>query len=150
MLVVGFPAQAFDTNCYVVAPAAGEECLVVDPGIGIEAQLDEVLAEHRLRPVAVLLTHGHLDHVFSVTPVCGAKGVPAYIHSDDRCAARGPDGDASGRRCARCSAGAWSGPSPTTCSSSPTACASSWPAWTSGVVHAPGHTEGSVMFVGDG
>jgi hydroxyacylglutathione hydrolase len=84
VLVVSFPAQAFDTNCYVLAPAAGEECLVVDPGLGIESDLDDVLREHRLRPVAVLLTHGHLDHVFAVTPVCGARGVPAYIHADDR------------------------------------------------------------------
>ncbi|MDQ1689783.1 MAG: hydroxyacylglutathione hydrolase [Frankiaceae bacterium] len=84
MLVVGFPAQAFSTNCYVVAPAAGEQCVVVDPGIGVEEQLDEVLREHRLQPVAVLLTHGHLDHTFSVTPVCGAKDIPAYIHPDDR------------------------------------------------------------------
>ena len=84
MLVRGFPAQAFDTNCYVVAPAPGEQCVVVDPGIGVDAQLDEVLREHRLQPVAVLLTHGHLDHTFSVTPVCRAKGVPAFIHPADR------------------------------------------------------------------
>lgn len=84
MLVRGFPAQAFDTNCYVVAPARGEQCVVVDPGIGVEAQLDEVLREHDLQPVAVLLTHGHLDHTFSVTPVCGARGISAYIHPADR------------------------------------------------------------------
>lgn len=84
MLVRGFPAAAFGTNCWVVAPAAGEQCVVIDPGIGVEPQLDEVLREHRLQPVAVLLTHGHLDHTFSVTPVCGAKGIPAWIHPADR------------------------------------------------------------------
>jgi glyoxylase-like metal-dependent hydrolase (beta-lactamase superfamily II) len=84
VLVRGFPAAAFDTNCWVVAPAAGEECVVIDPGIGVEAELDGVLREHNLRPVAVLLTHGHLDHTFSVTPVCGAKGIPAWIHPGDR------------------------------------------------------------------
>ncbi len=84
MLVRGFPAQAFDTNCYVVAPGPGEQCVVVDPGIGVADQLDEVLREHGLQPVAVLLTHGHLDHTFSVTPVCGAKGIPAFVHPDDR------------------------------------------------------------------
>jgi hydroxyacylglutathione hydrolase len=83
VLVVGFPAQAFATNCYVLAPAAGEECLVLDPGVGVAARLDAIVSEHRLRPVAVLLTHGHYDHVFSVTPVCGARGIPAYLHPAD-------------------------------------------------------------------
>ena len=84
MLVTGFPAEAFGTNCYVVAAGPGEQCLVVDPGIGVLDRLDEVLAQHRLQPAAVLLTHGHLDHTFSVTPVCGAKGITAYVHPADR------------------------------------------------------------------
>jgi hydroxyacylglutathione hydrolase len=83
VLVAGFPAAAFGTNCYVVAPAAGERCVVVDPGVGVAEHLDEVLSTHRLQPAAVLLTHGHIDHTFSVTPVCGANDVPAYIHPDD-------------------------------------------------------------------
>jgi glyoxylase-like metal-dependent hydrolase (beta-lactamase superfamily II) len=52
--------------------------------VGVTGQLAEVLGEHRLRPAAVLLTHGHFDHVYSVTPVCGSAGVTAYIHGDDR------------------------------------------------------------------
>jgi hydroxyacylglutathione hydrolase len=83
VLIEGLVAEAFATNCYVVASEAGSECVVVDPGIGVESRLDEVLARHRLKPVAVLLTHGHLDHTFSVAPVCGARDIPAYIHSDD-------------------------------------------------------------------
>jgi hydroxyacylglutathione hydrolase len=84
VLVAGFPAGSFAANCYVVAPAAGEECVIIDPGQDAEAGIEEILREHRLRPVAVLLTHGHLDHVWSVAPVCGAKDVPAYIHPGDR------------------------------------------------------------------
>jgi hydroxyacylglutathione hydrolase len=84
VFVRGFPAQAFDTNCWVVAPAAGEQCVVIDPGIGVEDTLDALLREFKLQPVAVLLTHGHLDHTFSVTPVCGARGIPAWIHPADR------------------------------------------------------------------
>ncbi len=84
MLVAGFPAGSWGTNCYVVAPAPGEECVVVDPGQDATPGVEEVLREHRLRPVAVLLTHGHVDHIFSVVPVCGAHGVPAYIHPGDR------------------------------------------------------------------
>lgn len=84
MLVAGFPAGVFATNCYVVAAAAGEDAVVVDPGQDATAGVEELLREHRLRPVAVLLTHGHLDHVWSVVPVCGAHDVPAYIHPADR------------------------------------------------------------------
>jgi glyoxylase-like metal-dependent hydrolase (beta-lactamase superfamily II) len=84
MLIAGFPADAFGTNCYLVAEAPGEQCLVIDPGIGVVDQLEALLAEHRLHPAAVLLTHGHLDHTFSVAPVCGARGITAYVHPDDR------------------------------------------------------------------
>ena len=84
MLIDGFPAGSFQANCYVVAPAEGEECVVVDPGQDAVAGLDAMLAKHRLKPVAVLLTHGHLDHVWSVAPVCGARDVPAWIHPADR------------------------------------------------------------------
>jgi glyoxylase-like metal-dependent hydrolase (beta-lactamase superfamily II) len=84
VLIAGFPSAVTDTNCWVVAPAVGEQCVVIDPGIGITGRLDEVIAEHRLHPVAVLLTHGHFDHTFSVLPVCQARDVPAYIHPGDR------------------------------------------------------------------
>lgn len=84
MLVQGFPSAATDTNCWVVAPGPGEQCVVIDPGYGIVPRLDEVLAEHRLHPIAVMLTHGHFDHTFSVLPVCQARDVPAYVHPADR------------------------------------------------------------------
>ncbi|MCO1653432.1 MBL fold metallo-hydrolase [Pseudonocardia humida] len=84
MLVAGFPAGSFQTNCYVVAPAAGGACIVVDPGQDAVEPLEELLVEHRLTPVAVLLTHGHFDHTFSVAPVCDGHDVPAWIHPGDR------------------------------------------------------------------
>jgi len=84
VLVTGFPAGAFAANCYVVAPARGAECVIVDPGQDAQQGIDELLLRYRLKPIAVLLTHGHIDHMWSVAPVCGAKGIPAYIHPDDR------------------------------------------------------------------
>ena len=48
------------------------------------ARWTTLLDRHRLHPAAVLLTHGHIDHTFSVVPVCEAKDVPAWIHPDDR------------------------------------------------------------------
>jgi hydroxyacylglutathione hydrolase len=84
VLVTGFPAGAFAANCYLVAPAPGEECVIIDPGQDAERGIEELLDRYRLKPIAVLLTHGHVDHMWSVAPVCGAKGIPAYVHPDDR------------------------------------------------------------------
>jgi hydroxyacylglutathione hydrolase len=84
VLVATIPAQAFGSNCYVVATGPGEQCVVIDPGVGVLDALDQVLGEHRLHPAAVVLSHGHIDHTFSVAPVCGARGITAYIHPDDR------------------------------------------------------------------
>jgi len=84
MLIAGFPAGAFAANCYVVAPGPGEQCLIVDPGQDAEPGIEEIIQRYRLQPAAVLLTHGHIDHIWSVVPVCGAKNIPAYIHPADR------------------------------------------------------------------
>lgn len=84
VLVIGFPAASFGTNCFILAPAQGEECVIVDPGIGVAGRVSELVTQFTLRPVAVLLTHGHIDHTYSVTPICGAHGVAAHIHGGDR------------------------------------------------------------------
>jgi glyoxylase-like metal-dependent hydrolase (beta-lactamase superfamily II) len=83
VLIRSFPAGAFGTNCYAVAPAAGQECVVVDPGMDAAPPLAQLLREDGLKPVAVVLTHGHLDHTFSVLPVCEGYGIPAYLHPED-------------------------------------------------------------------
>ena len=58
---------------------------MVDPGMpNVSEQLDEKLREFDLKPVAILVTHGHLDHTFSVQPLCDGYQIPAMIHSDDR------------------------------------------------------------------
>ena len=84
VLVVGFPVGAFQSNCYVLAPGEGQRCVIVDPGQDAVGGLEQQLAEHRLTPAGVLLTHGHFDHVYSAEQVCRSYGVPAWIHPDDR------------------------------------------------------------------
>ncbi len=85
MLVTNFQAQAFATNCWILATGRGQECIVVDPGMpNVSMELSLKLQEFDLKPVAILVTHGHLDHTFSVQPICDGYGIPAMIHSEDR------------------------------------------------------------------
>jgi hydroxyacylglutathione hydrolase len=84
VLVVGFPTGAFQANCYLVATGEGEPCVIVDPGQDAVEPITEALRKYRLSPVAALLTHGHFDHVFSVTPICDGNDVAAWIHPEDR------------------------------------------------------------------
>ena len=84
MLIAGFPAGPWGTNCYVVATGTGTECVVVDPGKDAAAGVAEVVREHRLKPVSVLVTHGHIDHMWCVAPVAGSYDATAYVHPADR------------------------------------------------------------------
>ena len=84
MFIATFPAGPWQTNCYVLATEKGSECVIVDPGMDAAGPVREVVTENRLQPVAVMLTHGHLDHLYSVTPVCSAYDSTCWIHPDDR------------------------------------------------------------------
>ncbi|WP_019876940.1 MBL fold metallo-hydrolase [Sporichthya polymorpha] len=145
MFVTGFPSAMFATNCFVLAPAPGEQCVVVDPGIDVIPQLDAVLAEHKLQPVAVLLTHGHLDHTFSVQPVCGARGIPAWIHPDDEELLHDP-GKALSVSLDQLFGGRRTYTEPDDVRLLTDGVAIELAGLTFSVDHAPGHTRGSVMF----
>jgi hydroxyacylglutathione hydrolase len=84
VFIAGFPAGPWGTNCYVVATGAGAECVVVDPGKDAAPGIADVVREHRLKPVSVLVSHGHIDHMWSVAPVAGTYDATAYIHPRDR------------------------------------------------------------------
>lgn len=84
MLIAGFPAGPWGTNCYVLATGPGSECVVVDPGKDAAEGVAQVVREHRLKPVSVLVTHGHVDHMWCVAPVAGSYDATAWIHPEDR------------------------------------------------------------------
>jgi glyoxylase-like metal-dependent hydrolase (beta-lactamase superfamily II) len=84
VLIAGFPAGPWGTNCYVVATGPGSECIVVDPGKDAAEGVAQVVREHHLKPVSVLVTHGHVDHMWCVAPVAGTYDATAYIHPEDR------------------------------------------------------------------
>lgn len=87
MLIESVVADYFGTNCWIIATSRNSECIIVDPGISapsIAARVQEVTNKFNLKPVATLLTHGHLDHTFSVLPITDGYDIPAMIHSKDR------------------------------------------------------------------
>lgn len=84
MLVAGFPAGAFQANCYLLAPGPDRACVIVDPGEDAGAPLGRVVAEHGLTPAAILATHGHPDHVHAAADTARAYDVPVLIRSEDR------------------------------------------------------------------
>jgi glyoxylase-like metal-dependent hydrolase (beta-lactamase superfamily II) len=147
VLIAGFPAGSFGTNCYVVAPGPGERCVVVDPGQDAVDGLTELLREHRLRPAAVVLTHGHLDHMWSVTPVCGAHDIPAYIHPADRFMLADPLKGVSPQLAAMVGEATFTEPDEVRelADGRPLGLASAL-GFDLVVDHAPGHTKGSVTF----
>ncbi len=84
MLIEGFPAGSWSTNCYIVATGPGEPAVIIDPGQDSIDGIREIISRNRLHPAAVILTHGHVDHVWSVAPLGKEFDVPALIHHKDR------------------------------------------------------------------
>lgn len=84
MLLTGFPAGMLACNCYVLAQHQGSDAIIVDPGQRAFGPLRRILDENRLTPAAVLLTHGHIDHIWSAQKVADAFGCPVFIHPQDR------------------------------------------------------------------
>ncbi len=170
MIVHRIEAAAFGTNCYVLARAAGEECVIVDPGIGVADRVAALLDNDGLRPVAVLLTHGHLDHVYDVPDLSERlapasapdAALPSYIHTSDRYRLTNPLGDLDASFLAMMEAqfgqrAQWTQPRDVIELAVGSADAGQGQGGTDSVSlsvaglqldvqHAPGHTEGSVLF----
>ncbi len=73
---------AFVENGYVIHAEGRQDAVVIDPGAEPEGWL-RLLAERGLRPVAILGTHGHLDHVGAVAAIQARHGSPYLVHADE-------------------------------------------------------------------
>jgi glyoxylase-like metal-dependent hydrolase (beta-lactamase superfamily II) len=76
MKIECFVADPFQENTYVVSN--GNSCVIVDPG-GREDDIDTWMRDNELAPVAVLLTHGHIDHVMALGHFTDTYQVPVYV-----------------------------------------------------------------------
>jgi glyoxylase-like metal-dependent hydrolase (beta-lactamase superfamily II) len=82
MILTSAELWAAATNCYVIAPERGGPAVIVDAPPDVHAVV-RLLTAHDLVPVALLVTHGHVDHAGGAAGVVEQTGVSAYIHPDD-------------------------------------------------------------------
>ncbi len=82
MLIKTIPVGQLETNCYVVTDEKSLECAVIDPGDESNTILDYI-EENHLKCKAIMLTHGHYDHVCAVLPVMEETGAIVYMNEGD-------------------------------------------------------------------
>ena len=82
MLIKTLPVGQLETNCYIVTDEATLSCAVIDPGDESNTILD-YLEDNHLKCLAILLTHGHYDHVGAVETVAEETGARVYMHRAD-------------------------------------------------------------------
>ena len=75
-------APVFSTNCYLIV-ADDRTCVVVDAGAGVASEVRRLVAARDLTPVAVLATHGHVDHTWDAAELTAAFEVPFVLHASD-------------------------------------------------------------------
>lgn len=76
--VTYFPLGPVQTNCYIIQDEE-KNCLIIDPGEE-STKIITYIEHEQLKPVAILLTHGHFDHIGAVDPVRDHFNVAVYIH----------------------------------------------------------------------
>jgi hydroxyacylglutathione hydrolase len=135
-----FSDNWYESNCWLIGADGTEEAVVVDPGFSPRRVWGMLRAEGK-RPVAVLATHGHFDHIGAAAEFCGEK-LPFYIHEADAPALGDPQGWGAG----------YSAP-PVPVKRVNTLVEGevlTFAGFRIEVVHTPGHTPGSICFLTDG
>jgi len=148
-------AEYFATNCWIFAQSKGSECFIVDPGVtmpNMVAAIDEVILKYRLKPVATVVTHGHIDHTYSVKAFDDQYNVTTYIHPKDRPFLADPlailsPGTASMPMFANLDPGSFSEPGEV--KELTDGATLDLAGFSLQVRHAPGHTPGSTVFIVD-
>lgn len=80
----GFALGPFETNCYILSVEGSKDCWVIDAGYE-PAELIEAVRAQGLKPLALILTHAHADHIAGVREFLGVfPGTPVWMHEAER------------------------------------------------------------------
>ncbi len=150
MIFLRYNRTLIEANCYVLADSEHRVALVVDPGAGAAAWIEETLASRRLRLGAVLCTHGHIDHVWDAGLISG--DAPVYVPAPDLYRMEDPAamGPAAARMFPEATGHPWIKPTGTAALPGPFfegEGAQIVPGLAIRAIPAPGHTEGSSVFL---
>jgi len=78
--IIPITSGLFQQNCFIVENEG--QALIIDPGEGFR-KVSEIISQRALQPMAILCTHGHIDHVLGVAPLQEQFKIPFYMHSAD-------------------------------------------------------------------
>lgn len=78
------------TNCYLIKNKLSDGAIIVDPG-GDEEVIENRMLAYHMKPVAILLTHGHFDHIGAVNQLKSRFGVKVYAYKDEKEVLERPD-----------------------------------------------------------
>jgi glyoxylase-like metal-dependent hydrolase (beta-lactamase superfamily II) len=90
--VIQIPAGPIETNAFLVMDPAAGEALIVDAPPDSEIAIDSEVVEHGVRPVALVLTHTHWDHIGDVAAIADRYAVPVLVHELERSRIETPSG----------------------------------------------------------
>ncbi len=93
--VTYFPLGPVQTNCYFIQDGE-QHCLIIDPGEESDKIITRIESE-QLKPLAILLTHGHFDHIGAVDAVRDHFNIPVYIHESEADTLTSPEANGSTR-----------------------------------------------------
>ena len=75
-------AGPFQENGYIVHSEGSSDCFIIDPGDCPDLYIKEI-GNNNLKPIGILNTHGHIDHVHAVQPLKDHYSIPFYLHEND-------------------------------------------------------------------
>lgn len=82
--ILGVPLGRWQTNCYLVGDRTTNHAVIIDPGEGATQVVNELLDTLDMTCEAILLTHGHIDHLWAIPELARKHDVPVLLHPQDR------------------------------------------------------------------